>query len=223
MVRRIALILAVIAAGGWLTAATINAQHVEVGVAGGYTLAEGISVDQREILGLFYDKAEVNSGGSLNISGGAFVTPNVLLEFMYGRHSSKLTAEGGVNKTDVSDLDVDTYHGNVVYHWGASDAKVRPFFFGGLGATHYNFGDIHLPGATLSVEDDTQFSTTWGGGVKVYMSPNVGVKFTARWTPTYIKSDTAGYWCDPFFGCWVVPDPDYSNQFELSGGVTFKF
>ena len=57
----------------------------------------------------------------------------------------------------------------------------------------------------------------------MYPSPNLGVRFGARWTPTYIKSDAAGWWCDPWWGCYVVGDAQYSNQFELSGGVAFRF
>ena len=59
-------------------------------------------------------------------------------------------------------------------------------------------------------------------GVKFYPSPKVGVRFGARWTPDYIKSDAAGWWCDPFWGCYVVGDAQYANLLDLSGGVTFR-
>ena len=45
----------------------------------------------------------------------------------------------------------------------------------------------------------------------------------ARWTPTYIKSDAEGWWCDPYWGCYVVGNPQYSYQLELSGGITLRF
>jgi len=44
-----------------------------------------------------------------------------------------------------------------------------------------------------------------------------------RWTPTYIKSDAAGWWCDPYWGCYLVGNAQYSNQFDINGGVTFRF
>jgi len=59
--------------------------------------------------------------------------------------------------------------------------------------------------------------------VKVFPSPNVGARFGIRWTPTYIKSDAAGWWCDPWWGCYVVGNAQYSNQFEFVGGVMFRF
>ena len=49
--------------------------------------------------------------------------------------------------------------------------------------------------------------------------PRIGL----QWTPTYIKSDAVGWWCDPWFGCYLVGDPQYANQFEINGGVVFRF
>jgi opacity protein-like surface antigen len=225
MVRR----FAILSAGIWtllmVMAGPASAQ-VEASINVGYTLSEGIAVDQREYLGVFYDRAEVNSGGSVTATIGGYLSPRLMLEFQYSHQASKLTAEGNAGKLTISDLGVDTYHGVFVYHFASSDvAKAVPFVFIGAGATYYGFGDVQVAGApaNIKIDGNTQFSTTWGAGVKVYFNENVGAKFTARWTPTYIKSDAEGYWCDPFYGCWVLGDPDYSHQFDLSGGLTFKF
>jgi hypothetical protein len=43
------------------------------------------------------------------------------------------------------------------------------------------------------------------------------------WTPTYIKSDAEGWWCDPYWGCYTVGSAQYSNQFQLAGGITLRF
>jgi hypothetical protein len=59
--------------------------------------------------------------------------------------------------------------------------------------------------------------------VKLFPSPRFGLRLEARWTPTYIKSDSEGWWCDPYWGCYVVSDAQYANQFELSGGITLRF
>ena len=218
MVRRI--VVAVLAV--MFVSTTLSAQRVEVSFSAGYTASEGFALEERVVLGQVYNKAEVNSGGAFNFTGGVYVTPNTLIEFLYGRQSSKLAAEG-TTKTDVSDMNLDSYHVNIVYHWGESDAKVRPFFFGGAGATHYGFGDIVVPGFTGKIPGQTKFSTNWGAGVKFFPAPAFGIKAQARWIPTYVKSGSAGVWCDPWYGCWVLPDPDYSNQFEMSGGITFRF
>jgi hypothetical protein len=59
--------------------------------------------------------------------------------------------------------------------------------------------------------------------VKVNAGKNFAVKFGFQWTPTYIKSDAEGWWCDPWWGCWVVGNAQYSNQVELNGGIVIRF
>ena len=59
--------------------------------------------------------------------------------------------------------------------------------------------------------------------MKMYPGKNVGLLLEGRWTPTYIKSDAEGWWCDPYWGCYVVGNAQYSNQWELSGGITLRF
>lgn len=117
---------------------------------------------------------------------------------------------------------------NFVYNWGAPGGRVRPYAFGGIGGTNYSFGDLLLPppagsSGTGNIDSETRFSTNWGAGIKFYFAPAVGAKIGIRWTPTYIKSDPAGVWCDPFYGCWELADADYSNQFETAFGITFRF
>ncbi len=57
----------------------------------------------------------------------------------------------------------------------------------------------------------------------MFPSPKFGLRLEARWTPTYIKSDPEGYWCDPYWGCYIVGDAEFSNQYELSGGIILRF
>jgi opacity protein-like surface antigen len=120
-------------------------------------------------------------------------------------------------------MSVNNYHGYAAYNFGESDAKVRPYLLGGLGATHYNAVDFTVGNTTRETEGNYQFSTTWGAGVKIYPTERVGLKLGARWTPTYIKSDTTGWWCDPYWGCFVTSDAQFSNQFAFTGGVTIRF
>ena len=35
--------------------------------------------------------------------------------------------------------------------------------------------------------------------------------------------DPEGYWCDPYWGCYTVGEAEYSNQYELSGGIILRF
>jgi len=118
---------------------------------------------------------------------------------------------------------VSTYHGYLSYNFGEAAARIRPFLYGGLGATSFGSVDFNTPLRSGTFGGNTKFSTTWGAGVKYFFSPKIGVRAAASWTPTYIKSDAGGYWCDPFWGCYLVGDAQYSNQFGLTGGVTVRF
>jgi Outer membrane protein beta-barrel domain len=208
-----------------VASAPLRAQKVEVSFGGGYTTSEGVTTEGTTIPVLGgYNKIDVVSGGAFNFTVGFNVTPQAQIEFLYGRQASKLRATGVGADLDLVKSHVDSYHVNFVYNWGEEDSKIRPFAFGGVGATYYGFGDPISPLlAGTNVDGNTQFSTNWGAGVKVYFNKNVGVKGMVRWVPTYIKSTSAGYWCDPYYGCWLVGDPDYSHQFEITGGITFRF
>jgi opacity protein-like surface antigen len=199
-----------------------SAQGVDASFSVGYSASEGISTENRPLLAEFYDTLAVDSGASINLTFGYLFNENMGAEFLWARQNSRLQLDGPAGKLPFSELAVYNYMFNFVYHWGAGDAALRPYAFGGLGATGYSFGDLLVPG-TGNIDGETRFSTNWGGGVKYYFTPNVGAKFGVRWTPTYIKSDPAGIWCDPFYGCWAVADADYSNQFETSVGLTVRF
>jgi opacity protein-like surface antigen len=210
-------------------AAPASAQRIEASVNGGGTLSEGFNATQpRIVFGQVFNSLDITSGTSLAVTAGVFVTAGLEVEFLWGRQFSTFQASNPAPNFKIANVDVDNFHGNIVYNWGESDARVRPFAFGGLGATHYSPGDFSSSIPNIAglprIQSRTKFSSTWGGGVKFYPTPRVGVRGTMRWTPTYIKTDGAGWFCDPFYGtCWVVGDADYSNQLEFTGGVTFRF
>jgi opacity protein-like surface antigen len=219
---------AVVAAGAIVVRAQ-DGPRIEVAVETGYTVSEGIKASQsRVIAGQVYNDLDIKSGANLGLTFGVFVTPNAEVEFLWNRQFSKFEAGNPAPSVELADVSVDNFHGNFVYNWFDGAAKLRPFLFAGLGATHYAPGDpAPLGGSSptvVAIDSATKFSWSLGGGVKAYPAQHVGLRLTARWTPTYIKSDSAGIWCDPFFPtCWVLADPDYSNQFALTGGVTLRF
>ncbi len=198
------------------------AQDYKVEFSGffGYTLSEGFTIDPVVIGGNAYNKINPTNGASYGFTFDVLATENMAIGFQYSQQRSTLEASGTTN-VDLTDMNVNNYHGIFTYNIGDEDDMVRPFILGGLGATQYKPADIE----GNAVSSSTRFSTTWAGGVKVYPAPNVGFKAAARWTPTYMKSDPAGIWCSPywFWGCYQLVETDYSNQFELAAGVTFRF
>src|SRR4051812_27577393 len=196
----------------------------EASVGAGYTASEGVTLDQRPLLGQVYDTLTPVSGGSFHFTFGVFVTENAEVEFLWSRQSSRLDAEGPNGASlQVSKLSLNNYMGNFVYNFGQADAKTRPYVLVGIGATQYAFGANLLAGSTGNVPNDTRFSGDLGAGVKFNFSPHVGLRAGLRWTPTYITSTNGGLWCDPFYGCWEIANQHYSNQFDTSAAITFRF
>lgn len=207
-----------LAPAGW-------AQDTRFEISGnaGWTFSDGVSGDP--ILagdGNIYDRLDPQDAFSFGFTLGYFVTPSVSLEFRWDRQSTKLEA-GGTTTTEIADFDVDNYHGGVAYHFGEEDAQVRPFLFIGLGATSYGNVEFSALGQPRTIDGDTRFSGSASLGLKLYPGRSAGLRLEARWTPTYIKSDAEGWWCDPFYGCYVVGDAQYANQFEFTGGITLRF
>ncbi len=184
----------------------------------GYTFSEGVEISPIDVGGVTYDQIDPESGFSYGVDFGYFVSRYAQLGFLMSQQQSNLIAKGRTDRTFV-DLDLNNYFGYVAYNFGFGDEMTRPFILFGMGASHYVTGKFE----GREIDNETRFATTWGGGVKVFPGENLGVRFMGRWTPTYIKTDAAGWWCDPFWGCYVVGNADYSHQFELSAGAIYRF
>jgi hypothetical protein len=109
---------------------------------------------------------------------------NLELEFLYGQQQSKLEVSGTAT-TEIGDFKIKNYHGIFSYNFGDSRAKARPFVFLGAGATAYpGLSFTRVNGQQAEIGGNTQFSGTFGAGVKIYPSKSAGLRLQARWTPT---------------------------------------
>ena len=222
MTKRIVLMACLVS----LAAAPAFAQQAkaEVGVFAGWVFSDGVSGDNYKAPdGNIYNRVDPKDSFGWGFDVGVFATPNVEVGFIFAQQPTKLTVSGTSTK-EVGDMTTNTYHGYVAYNWGDGDAKVRPYFLFGLGAT--DFSDTaytSATGAAKTVPGVSRFTSTWGVGAKMYGNGRVGARVGMRWTPTYIKSDASGYWCDPYWGCYITGNAQYSNQFDFNGGITLRF
>jgi hypothetical protein len=204
-------------------AARAQDHRIELGGNFGYTLSDGVSfAGVRAGNGNLYDGIEPKDGTSWGLSLGFLVNDNAEVGFLFDKQSSSLDIVG-TSTLEIGDMSVENYHGYFAYNFGEHDAKIRPYFLAGLGATHYGSVPFTVGSTSRETEGNYQFSSTFGAGVKIYPSPRVGVKLGVRYTPTYIKSDSTGWWCDPYWGCFVTSDAQFSNQFQFAGGILFRF
>jgi opacity protein-like surface antigen len=196
------------------SAAWAQDPRVELSGTAGWTFSDGVSVGASDNSAIRVDPKDAFSWGARL---GFNLSPNVEIGFLFASQKTDLEASGIINRSVPQSI--YNYHGYFAYNFGDTDAKVRPYVLGGLGATQ--FGSLDTP--LGQVGGNTKFSSTWAAGLKMFPSKNFGIRLEGRWTPTYIKSDAAGYWCDPYWGCYTVADAQYANQFELSGGIILRF
>jgi opacity protein-like surface antigen len=188
----------------------------------GYTFSEGVNIEPQEEDELGIDRLSPKSAFSYGLGMDFLFTKNFGVGFNFAQEKSKLRARTeSFQGLDITDMDVNNFHGIFSYTFGDEDESFRPFIFGGLGATSYSPDSFE----GRNPEGFSRFSTTWGGGVKFFTSDHLGFKGGIRWTPTYIKSDSAGIWCDPWWpwNCWHVSNANYSHQFEMNVGIVARF
>jgi opacity protein-like surface antigen len=222
--RRLAVMASLVGCVGLAAPAAQAQDHrIEVGVDLGYTTSDGVSFEGvRGGDGFIYNGVGPKDSSSWGLNLGYHVNDNAEVGFLFSKQGSTLEIDG-TNTREIGDMSVDNYHGYFAYNFGDTDAKVRPYVLLGLGATHYGSVPFTVGSTSRETEGNYQFSSTWGAGVKIYPTQRVGLKLGARWTPTYIKSDSTGWWCDPYWGCFVTQDAQFSNQFSFTGGVTIRF
>jgi opacity protein-like surface antigen len=206
------------------SAAWAQDPRVEIGGTAGWTFSDGVGGANAVIVpgvGTF-SRIDPKDAFSWGLRVGFMVNENVEVGGLFNQQSTSLEISG-TTTVKLGDEKLYNYHGYFAYNFGDSDAKARPYVLGGLGATQFGSVAVNVGGQQRDIGGNTKFSTTWALGVKVYPGKSVGLRLEGRWTPTYIKSDAAGWWCDPYWGCYVVGNAQYANQFELSGGINLRF
>ena len=153
---------------------------------------------------------------------GLFAGENSEIGFLYDQQPTEIEVSGTSTVT-LGDIKLHNYHGYYAFNFGDAEAGVRPYVLFGLGATQYGTVSVTAANAPREIVGETRFSWTTAAGVKVYPSNAFGLRVEGRWTPAYIKSEATGWWCDPYWGCYVVGDAQYANQFELASGISFRF
>ena len=219
MIRRLTWMVALTVLAG--SAAWAQDARVEISGTAGWTFSDGVSGTPEDSELADYTRIDPKDAFSWGARIGFLATDNWEVGALFSLQSTTLEL-GGTSALEVGDLSIYNYHGYFAYNFGDADAPVRPYLLGGLGATQ--FGSLKTSvGAQREIDGNTKFSTTWAAGLKLFPSPNFGIRLEARWTPTYIKSDAVGWWCDPYWGCYTVGDAQYANQYELGGGITLRF
>jgi hypothetical protein len=138
------------------------------------------------------------------------LAPDTQLEFFYSRAKPSLAPEGG--GAALTDVKVEYLHVGAVYVY--SNGHVRPFFGATGGATRFS---PNAPG----LDSDTNFSLGLAGGVKLFLTKNIGVRLEARAIATQVDSDSAAF-CNNG-SCRIFYEGDFIWQYMANAGIVIGF
>ncbi|HEX7880264.1 MAG TPA: outer membrane beta-barrel protein [Candidatus Eisenbacteria bacterium] len=188
-------------------------QGVDVFVFGGYTTKSELD-GAGTLLG---GQLTVDGAATAGISLGTTTPQNIGIEAMWTHQWSGLTFDPvGGQEMSVSDMSIEQFHANFLFYPpGHINAPTKPYFLIGLGANIFN-------PSREAADSETRFTWALGLGLKRAVNEKVGFRAQLRYTPTYIGSNDEGYWCDPYYGCYTVIDPNYLDQWDFTGGLVFN-
>jgi len=166
-----------------------------------------------------FHRFEVANGVNYGISLGYLLGEHSAVEFMWNQNKADVRAQpnGGFASIKLFNMTQNQYLANYLFHFTPREDKLRPFIMAGIGAAALD-PNVH------GVSGTTRFVYAIGAGAKYNVSDHFGLRGQFKWSPTYITSTNAGYWCDPFWGgCWLVGNSHYLHELDITGGITFRF
>lgn len=181
-----------------------RAQSWEVSGLAAYTPSADLENKAPELSSL-----DIGGGFTWGLQVGRLFTPRWGVEVLWTEQASALTVGTEAGSADLFTMSIGHLHGDVVYHLGSADARLRPFVFGGLGAAFFSADDL---------ESETKFSFGLGAGVKYFRWDTVGIRAHFRYKPTLLNDEDAADFCDPFGFCQGT-----LQQVEFAGGAVIRF
>ena len=198
------LVLALLVAFGVAAPLPAQAQAWEVSGFIGVTPSADLDRVAREL-----DQLSIRSGFTWGAQAARLFTSHWAGEAMWTEQSSALEIGTAAGTADLFNITIGQVQGNVVYHFGRSDARLRPFAFAGLGASFFRAQDV---------SPETKFSWGFGGGIKYFAWDTLGLRAHFRYKPVMLNDEDAGDFCDAFGFC-----QDTLQQIEFAAGAIVRF
>jgi hypothetical protein len=163
-----------------------------------------------------YNRLEFKDAPTYGLAIGADLNDESALEVLWSHQETTLKGRQSADgmKVDVTQLGADQVFLNGLYY--LAEGKLRPFALGGLGVSMWNpYGNY---------DSVTQFAWALGGGMKYYLTKQLGLRFDARWVPTVLSSDSSVFCRSDLGGqCTVRSGGTLIDQFEFTGGLVLRF
>lgn len=157
--------------------AAAQVHRFEITPFAGYRLSG--EVDDSTDLGFdFDDNVEIDESAVFGFIFDIPLTPNWQLELLANRQRTSFSVDEGLFSPteELGDLDLGFYHAGLLFQGG--QGQVNPFIVGSIGLARL---EPDFP----ELDAENYFSASLGGGVKIFLSENVGLRLEGR-----------GYWTD---------------------------
>jgi hypothetical protein len=167
-------------------APSARAQGVEVSPFTGYLFGN-------DLFEAFAGPLDVDGAASLGVIVDVPIYTGLQFEALYSHQSvDALSALGAGGRPVSLRIAADHFQAGALQEYGTE--SVRPFVTGTLGLTH------------VAVENDheVRFTAAGGGGVKLFPSRHVGVRFDGRVLATFIDAGTSTAVCGGARGTCLV-------------------
>ena len=173
----------------------------------GYTWGGTIYADQTNV---FNQDVDAASSGNIGVDFAVPLRQGFKLELMASHQNTDLTNGGGLfsSSNRVATMDINYYQAGLQIPFNTG-RNVYPFVI-------VTAGVASLSPNVTGVASATRFAMSAGGGVKVPINPNVGIRFDIRGYVTQLGNDSACSACT--YG--------YNNSFyqgQANLGVFFSF
>lgn len=162
----------------------------------GYRLAG--EIDNSADIGFdFRSDVEIDEAPTYGVIFDIPLSRNWQLELLASRQNTSFTVDEGLlsPSENLGDVDLGLYQAGFVLQWG--DGQVNPFAVATLGLARIEPDFVEL-------DAENYLSGSFGGGVKIFFSENVGLRLEGR-------------------GTWIDLDTDFDDRYDRydSDGVTW--
>lgn len=148
---------------------------------------------------------EVDEGAVFGLVFDIPLDQNWQIELLANRQETAFVSDEGLfdPAAELGDVTLTYFHAGILFQWGGG--QVNPFVTGSIGLAHIQpeFDDL---------DADDRFSTSFGGGVKLFLADNVGLRLEGRWYWTDLGTDFDD---DDFHH----HDDDGAGLFQIEGSV----
>ena len=158
---------------------------------------------------------EVQDAASFGVHLGVRVAEDGELELLYSRQDTRFGTDGLFTGQPLFALALETWQAGGNYLFGEEGSRLRPYIGVGLGITRL------LP-EPADLQDETRFSASFAGGVKVWLGRHVGLRFEARGFFTVLESEGNAF-CGTGGECLVHAKGSDISQGEARAGLVLRF